>query len=65
MGTPPKVNAESSLEKVDDHVCPSAEQPSPAVSDSHTSGSSSAPSGLDVSSPQKCYDCQVKTWSNF
>ncbi|VDD89426.1 unnamed protein product [Enterobius vermicularis] len=59
MGTPPKVSAENGLEKTEDHVCPSGEQPSPAVSDSHTSGSSSAPSGLDVSSPQKCYDCQM------
>ncbi|VDM41068.1 unnamed protein product [Toxocara canis] len=40
-------------------VCTNTEQPSPTVSDSHTSGSS-APSGVDVSaSPQKCFDCQV------
>lgn len=61
LGPPRKLSAEETEEKPDDthSMSVTGEQPSPTVSDSHTSGSS-APSGVDVSSsPQKCFDCQV------
>uniref|UniRef100_A0A915AVQ4 C2H2-type domain-containing protein n=1 Tax=Parascaris univalens TaxID=6257 RepID=A0A915AVQ4_PARUN len=61
LGPARKLSAADGEEKTEEaqSTCPNAEQPSPTVSDSHTSGSS-APSGVDVpASPQKCFDCQV------
>ncbi|MFH4981715.1 hypothetical protein AB6A40_008424 [Gnathostoma spinigerum] len=61
IGPPRKLNAADSEVKIEGSPVQLScgEQPSPTVSDSHTSGSS-APSGIDVSgSPQKCFHCQV------